>query len=109
MKKCDELKLKRREQMIIELQQENAELKKQMVSNEVLKDKQREADALIYQLNELQNKLCEEIREFEKAKDEYIAEKRRFAKLNIEYRRKMDKYFKQIGYKEDKSDDDKDE
>ena len=103
MKKFDELKLKRREQKIIDLQQENEELKKQMMAEEVLKDKQREADALLYQLNELQNKLCEEIREFEKARDEYIAEKRRFAKLNIEYKRKMDKYFKQIGYKKEEA------
>ena len=105
MKKFDELKLKRREQKIIDLQQENEELRNHMMAEEVLKDKQREADALLYQLNELQNKLCNEIREFEKARDEYIAEKRRFAKLNIEYKRKMNKYFKQIGYKEEKSDD----
>lgn len=101
MKKFDDLKLKRREQLIIDLQQENEELKKQLIAEEVLKDKQREADALIYQLNELQNKLCEEIREFEEAKKKYLAEKRRFAKLNIEYKRKMDKYFKQIGYKKE--------
>jgi hypothetical protein len=103
MKKFDELKLKRREQKIIDLQQENEELRNHMMAEEVLKDKQREADALLYQLNELQNKLCEEIREFEKARDEYIAEKRRFAKLNIEYKRKMDKYFKQIGYKKEEA------
>ena len=104
MKKFDELKLKRREQKIIDLQQENEELRNHMMAEEVLKDKQREADALLYQLNELQNKLCEEIRELEKARDEYIAEKRRFAKLNIEYKRKMDKYFKQIGYKKQEED-----
>ena len=103
MKKFNEIKLKRREQRIIDLEQENEELKKQLIDAEVLKDKQVEVDALIYQLNELQNKLCNEIREFEKARDEYISEKRRFAKLNIEYKRKMDKYFKQIGYEKEEA------
>ena len=98
MKKFNDIKLKRREQRIMDLEQENEELKKQLIDAEVLKDKQVEVDALIYQLNELQNKLCDEIREFEEARDEYISEKRRVAKLNIEYKRKMDKYLKQIGY-----------
>lgn len=97
MKKFDEIKLKRREQRIMDLEQENEELKKQLIDTEVLKDKQVEADALIYQLNELQNKLCNEIREFEEAKNHYIAEKRRFAKLNIEYKKKMEKFMKEFG------------
>lgn len=97
MKKFDEIKLKRREQRIMDLEQENEELKKQLIDAEVLKDKQVEADALIYQLNELQNKLCNEIREFEEAKNNYIAEKRRFAKLNIEYKKKMEKFMKEFG------------
>ena len=103
MKKFNDIKLKRREQRIMDLEQENEELKKQLIDTEVLKDKQVEVDALIYQLNELQNKLCNEIREFEEARDGYISEKRRFAKLNIEYKRKMDKYFKQIGYEKEEA------
>ena len=58
MKKFNDIKLKRREQRIMDLEQENEELKKQLIDAEVLKDKQVEVDALIYQLNELQNKLC---------------------------------------------------
>ncbi len=101
MKKKDDVKLKRREQMIVDLQLENKELREQLVDEGVLRDKEREVDALIYQLNELQTKLCNEIREFEEAKKQYIKEKRNFVKLNAEYKKKLEKYLKQIGCKEE--------
>lgn len=96
MMKISDAKLKRREQMIIDLQRENEELRKQLIDEKVLRDKQIEVDALIYQLNELQTKLCKEIREFENAKNEYIFEKMKFSKLNVEYKRKMKKFFRQL-------------
>lgn len=98
-------KIKRREKMIIRLKAENEELKKRVMEEEVLKDKQIEADALIYQLNELQNKVSEEIRELEQAIKDYTAEKNKFIKLNVEYKRKMDKFFKDIKYKGDDDND----
>lgn len=101
MKKFEDAKLKRREQLIIDLQQENEELKKQLVDEGVLRDKQKEVDALIYQLNELQSKLCEEIKQFEEARKNFIAEKRKYMLLNVKYKKKMEKYLKQLGYKEE--------
>lgn len=108
MKKINDIRLKRREQMIKDLQQENNELKKQLINEKVLKDKEIEVDALMYQLKELQTKLCNEIREFERAKDEYIVEKREFAKLNVEYKRKMERFLKQINYKGEDANDNTD-
>jgi len=98
-------KIKRREKMIIALKKENEDLKKRIVDEDVLKSKQEEADALIYQLVELQTKMSEEIFDLEKAIDEYTAEKNKFVKLNAEYKKKMNKFFNDIGYKGGKAND----
>ena len=92
--------------MIIALRKENEELKNRVLEEGVLKDKQIEVDALIYQLGELQTKMSEEIFELEKAIDEYTAEKNKFVKLNAEYKKKMNKFFNDIGYKGGKANDD---
>lgn len=91
--------------MIIALRKENEELKNRVLEEGVLKDKQIEVDALIYQLGELQTKMSEEIFELEKAIDEYTAEKNKFVKLNAEYKKKMNKFFNDIGYKGGKAND----
>ena len=101
MKGIKDIKLKRREEMIEALRKENEELKKQLVDEKALKEKQIEADSLIYQVKELRAKLQNEIKEFEAAKDEYLEQKKKFIKLNIEYKRKMDNFIKQLEAKKE--------
>lgn len=92
-----DIRLKRRDQLIKNLREKINDLEKSNIDAAVLKDKQLEADALIYQLNELLGKLSDEIREVQEAKKEYEDERKKFIKLNVEYKKKMEKFMKECG------------
>lgn len=92
-----DIRLKRRDQLIKNLREKINDLEKSNIDAAVLKDKQLEADALIYQLNELLGKLSDEIREVQEAKKEYENERMKFVKLNVEYKKKMEKFMKEYG------------
>jgi len=92
-------KLKRREALIKSLREEIKELKQLNIDAEKLKEKQIKTDALIYQLNELIGKVSEELKGLRQAKKEYEDERLKFIKLNVEYKKDMQRFFKQMNIK----------
>ena len=94
-------KLKRREALIKNLKNEIKELKQNSIDAEELKNKRIETDALIYQLNELIGKVSNELKELQEAKRGYEIERMKFLKLNVEYKKRMDKFFEQINIKKE--------
>lgn len=96
MKAIKDLKLKRREEMIKSLKEENEKLKKELINQESLRNRKMELEEKIFQIEELRKKLNQDIQEFEEARDAYLTEKKKFAKLNIEYKRKMENFFDKI-------------
>lgn len=100
MGKIKDIRLKRREELIKTLRERVSELEQNNLDAAALRDKQIEADALIYELNELLAKVSNEMLELREAKDAYENERRKFVKLNVEYKKKMEKFFKSLGGKE---------
>lgn len=92
-------KLKRREALIKDLRNEIEELKQLSIDAEEVKKKQIQADALIYQLNELIGKVSKELKEVQQAKKQYENERLKFIKLNAEYKKDMQRFFKQMNIK----------
>ncbi len=92
-----DIRLKRREQVIKSLKEKINELEQNNIDAALLRDKQIEADALIYQLNELLTKVSNEITELQEAKNKYEDERKKFIKLNVEYKKKMEKFMKECG------------
>lgn len=92
-----DIRLKRREQVIKSLKEKINELEQNNIDAALLRDKQIEADALIYQLNELLTKVSNEIAELQEAKNKYEDERKKFIKLNVEYKKKMEKFMKEFG------------
>ncbi len=92
-----DIRLKRREQVIKSLKEKINELEQNNIDAALLRDKQIEADALIYQLNELLTKVSNEITELQEAKKKYEDERKKFIKLNVEYKKKMEKFMKEFG------------
>lgn len=92
-----DIRLKRREQVIKSLKEKINELEQNNIDAALLRDKQIEADALIYQLNELLTRVSNEITELQEAKKKYEDERKKFIKLNVEYKKKMEKFMKEFG------------
>lgn len=99
--KFNDIRLKRREAVIKSLRERIHELEQMNLDAAVLQDKQIEADALIYQLNELLGKVSNELHELEEARHNYETERLNFIKLSAEYKKKMKKFFKDFNIKED--------
>ena len=99
--KINDIRLKRREAVIKNLRERICELEQMNLDAAVLQDKQIEADALIYQLNELLGKMSNELHELEEARHNYETERLNFIKLSAEYKKKMKKFFKDFNIKED--------
>ena len=94
-------KLKRREALIKSLREEIKELKQLNIDAKELREKQIKTEALIYQLNELIGKVSEELKGLRQAKKEYEDERLKFIKLNVEYKKDMQKFFKQMNIKKE--------
>lgn len=101
----DDTRLKRREALIKDLKGKIEELERQQVDQKQLKDKETEMNKLIYQLTELLNKMSKEMKELEEAKRNYETERFKFVRLNAEYRKKMQRFFKQFEIKEEPDSD----
>ena len=68
-------RLKRREALIKDLREKVKDLERLNIDADELKNKQIEADALIYQLNELIGKVSDELKELRDAKRGYEKER----------------------------------